>query len=118
MHLKNVLFATATLFAVLWLYSDQRVPKLFREDRVVFETVVSVKIHSSEPDLAKFTEMAFNSFVLVDSLMSSYKTSSEISHVSSNPTVWVDCSIETYEVLQRAKYWALKTIGAYDPTVG
>ena len=117
-HLKNVLFAAATLFAVLWLYSGQDTPTLFREDRIVFETVVSVKIHNTQPEPEKFAEMAFGSFVLVDSLMSSYKDFSEISRISNNPKEWVNCSRETFEVLQRAKHWARKTNGAYDPTIG
>ena len=118
MHLKNVLFAATTLFAVLWLYSDQDTSTLFREDRIVFETVVSIKLHNSQTELEKFAEIAFRSFILVDSLMSSYKDLSEISRISNNPREWVNCSKETFEVLQRAKYWARKTNGAYDPTIG
>ena len=118
MHLKNVLFAIVTLLVVLWLYSARDTPSLFREDRVVFETVVSVKFFGGELGSAKLTNMAFDSFVLVDSLMSSYRSKSEISRISNNLGDWVNCSTETIEVLQRAKYWAQVTNGAYDPTIG
>ena len=117
-HLKNVLFAILTLLVVLWLYPARETPTLIREDRVVFETVVSVKFFGGELGRIKLTDMAFGSFVLVDSLMSSYRSQSEISRISNNLGDWVNCSIETIEVLQRAKYWAQITNGAYDPTIG
>ena len=117
-HLKNVLFAIATLLLVLWLYSDRSVPSPFQDDRVVFETVVSIKIFGGELEYAELTEMAFDSFNLVDSLMSSYRSKSEISRISNNPSDWVLSSRETIQVLQRAKYWAEVTNGAYDPTIG
>ena len=117
-HLKNVLFAIVTLLIVLWLYSARETPSLFFFFRVVFETVVSVKFFGGELGRAKLANMAFDSFVLVDSLMSSYRLKSEISRISNNLGDWVDCSIETIEVLQRAKYWAQITNGAYDPTIG
>ena len=80
-HLKNVLFAIATLLLVLWLYSDRSVPSPFQDDRVVFETVVSIKIFGGELEYTELTEMAFDSFNLVDSLMSSYRSKSEISEI-------------------------------------
>jgi len=117
-HLKNVLFAIATLLVVLWLYSVRDAPSLYREGRVVFDTVVSVKFYGGELERVKLTDMAFDSFVMVDSLMSSYRSKSEISLISNNSGGWVNCSKETIEVLQRAKYWAQVTGGAYDPTIG
>jgi len=82
-----------------------------------------IRVSARAPDSASARtalEVAHDQAVLVDSLMSTYRPSSEISTVNrrAGSGRWTPVSQETLEVVDASLEWARLSDGAFDPTVG
>lgn len=117
--IKRMTFALAALALVLWLIpSPEPVPPV-REDRMALGTLVTIKLYGDENKMRPLFAGAYAEFERVDSLMSHYRTDGEVARIeSAEEGHTVACSPELLQVLGRSLYWAQKSEGAFDPTIG
>ncbi len=117
--IKRILFALVALALVLWLIpSPEPVPPV-REDRMALGTLVTIKLYGEEQQMRPLFAGAYAEFERVDSLMSRYRTDGELAQIErAVPGQITACSQELLEVLERSLYWAQKSAGAFDPTIG
>lgn len=87
----------------------------------VMGTLLRLRVDASDSALARRALAGASRAVFrVDSLMSTYKPTSELSALadSARAGAWVALSPETAEVLAASLDWAARSEGAFDPTVG
>lgn len=76
-------------------------------------------IEAKGPAVERAVERAFDEVRRLDALWSTYKPDSELSRVNRKAGAgWVQVSVETFAMLERALGYAKRSAGAFDPTVG
>ncbi|MCP5208990.1 MAG: FAD:protein FMN transferase [Hahellaceae bacterium] len=114
--------ATALMLIVLWLSGCQRgTPPLTELSGPIMGTTYHIKFYhsSNHSEEQKVQAAVVGAMQLVDSLMSTYKNSSEVTQFNhSEPGKWVSLSPETFEVVAKSMEIAKLSSGAFDVTVG
>lgn len=92
----------------------------FSRARLAMGTILSIELHTSAPERAdKIFDAAFAEIDRLDSVMSDYRSDSEIARVHARAGhEWVDVSTDLWNVLDRSIELGRQTEGAFDPCMG
>jgi thiamine biosynthesis lipoprotein len=118
MKVRILLAASGLVLVLLFLpRADVAVP--FVEAHLAMGTVITLKLYVEEEEGRPLASLAFAEIDRIDSLMSHYSATSELSRVNSLAAAQgVKCSAELSTVLERSLYFARRSQGAFDITVG
>lgn len=93
-------------------------PQLIRVDGFLMGTFVQISAYTTE-NRAKTLQKGMNEVAHLDALFSAHRSDSEISLLNARAgDSFVVLAPETNALLKKALYWAQKTGGAFDPTIG
>ncbi len=115
---KNIFYTVFILLIVLFVVScTKNQPQPFTRTEFLMDTVVNIKVYGKQNK--KVMDMAVDRLREIEDRMSVTIATSDVSKINENAGIKpVQVHEDVYYVIEKAKYFAELSKGAYEPTIG